>query len=694
MHSSAQMAADRHLSRTSPWRILLPAALAWVFLGPGCRGPDEGDGDAGDPLADEVEPGDADADDHGEDATGDADSFDAAEDARTDGPDGPESPDAEPDGPDADDGIGEGPPFPSCPAGPRTVTLPSLPPSPSPPLLAYRSGIEIPDFEYPPGIPPVLNGTTIDRFMAGFPRGMRSERFADLDLDGDLDIVTAVTRTILNLGDGTFADISDPLLEPDVYEIDVGDIDGDGFPDLAVRHDASPYEPTPDFAAWYPGNGDGSFDAAGRVVDTVPTMLRLFDADLDGDADLLTGRLLLNDGTGVFADETARIEGWTAATRYHAVCVGDVTGDGRPDLLGCPDGCWGAPEHLWIATAGGFFEEHVVAAPSFGYGCRDLGDLDGDGTAEELLTPLPDFVTMWGWFNRCEALDGYGPSTIRRYSGGDFVDMLDEWYPRDMAYIWEPFGDVDGDGDLDLGRVVNTFFDGAAADAAPPAADVRWLTDGAVVGETPAFAVLLLDDVSGVDFDRMTILLNGTDATEAFWAAMGGRLEWETVFLAPWRPAPDLILAGENDLDVHGCDRAGNCAATQLRFTYDPGFPGISLRADAPDTVPRGEPVTFTVEAANSGTFFSFNDLPAPLDVSLSVTGADGSAVHAESIRFDLWCRHDLDDYGVCAAMQAFPVWNGLDASDAPAPPGTYTVEVRSEPPFEGSASSDTFEVL
>jgi hypothetical protein len=107
---------------------------------------------------------------------------------------------------------------------------------------------------------------------------------ADLDLDGDLDAVIGnyggadLDRLYENQGGGWFADVTAPKLPPSGYTfaIAVGDLDGDGWPDLLLSGrlrlnsggafvGADALAPTPDFAARSIAlgdlDGDGDLDA-------------------------------------------------------------------------------------------------------------------------------------------------------------------------------------------------------------------------------------------------------------------------------------------------------------------------------------------------------------------------------------------------------------------------------------------------
>ena len=153
----------------------------------------------------------------------------------------------------------------------------------------------------------------------------------DVDGDGDLDIVgfpcdtdgfTAVPQLLINDGTGhfTLSTAAWPQHAVSHCDADFGDIDGDGDLDVVAGglNTADPDSSVNQNEVYLNGGGVFQLATTGRLpAETDPTRATaLCDVDSDGDLDLFSAnyvpntdlrinRLYINDGTGVFADETS-----------------------------------------------------------------------------------------------------------------------------------------------------------------------------------------------------------------------------------------------------------------------------------------------------------------------------------------------------------------------------------------------------
>ena len=193
------------------------------------------------------------------------------------------------------------------------------------------------------------NGTFLPPMA--FPAGDSPYRLVatDTDGDGDVDLVASNTgdrRTeatvdtlsvLVNVGDATF---EEPVTIPLGYPATVllaADLDQDGDTDLFTASNVNGE------VSVLRNRGDGSFEAPGHF----PTghaqgasQVVLFDADDDGDADVLASRwshtgnfvsILTNDGNGAFPDR----QYFDYGEDQHAIraAPADVDGDGDRDLV-------------------------------------------------------------------------------------------------------------------------------------------------------------------------------------------------------------------------------------------------------------------------------------------------------------------------------------------------------------------------
>ncbi len=309
--------------------------------------------------------------------------------------------------------------------------------------------------------------------------GARSLFLADIESDGDLDILTRAGRLTVLVNDGTarFRDETAARLPSDGSLYVQGDFDRDGDVDFTafaypstgafsfLENDGNGFFqftgalPTGgEVAADFDGDADldllwaSSFDillndgsgsffdrrqAERRGPDFVgwPRRAALADVDGDGDRDafltsqtLDSDRLLLNDGRGVFTDAPQPLP---QNGRSHTVALGDVDGDGDVDAAIAANG---VTRLLLGDGAGGFTEVTATHMPPLSTNTQDLelADFDGDGDLD---------LVEANWFSSSALLlnDGSG-----RFSLGANLSSTSR-RTRAVASV-----DIDGDGDLDL----------------------------------------------------------------------------------------------------------------------------------------------------------------------------------------------------------------------------------------------------
>jgi hypothetical protein len=217
----------------------------------------------------------------------------------------------------------------------------------------------------------------------------------DGDLDAIIACEDDKRKTLLlNDGKGVFTNASDRIAQKGVSNgVETADVDGDGDLDLAFANawtDAllindGKAQFSDETAARLPHDSDTSQDFTAA------------DLDGDGDLDLVSGgengnRLLINDGKGVFADATGRLPKTETAEITRKVGAGDVDGDGDADLLFAnmvadPE-AW-TPNRLLINDGSGAFTDEtstrmpLATEPSNSIHAG-FYDLDGDGDLDIL----------------------------------------------------------------------------------------------------------------------------------------------------------------------------------------------------------------------------------------------------------------------------------------------------------------------
>ncbi|MEM7034377.1 MAG: FG-GAP-like repeat-containing protein, partial [Chloroflexota bacterium] len=269
-----------------------------------------------------------------------------------------------------------------------------------------------------------------------------SVAWGDIDGDGDLDLAIGE----LNEGSPNQIYINDngslqaePFQEfghdDETYQVAWGDVNGDGDLDLATGNregpnkvylnvngtlqiNGSPY--------WESGDSDTTRDIAWG------------DVDGDGDLDLAAGnsnfnKVYLNiNGTL----QTAADEIWQSNEddNTHSVAWGDVDGDGDLDLLA---GNRNEPNRLYINNNGSL-EKSANPAWEFGDDISTAdaawGDMDNDGDLDVAVGSRSDPNALY--LNNGLSLTA---------AGDPFWTSQDESQTEGIAW-----GDVDGDGDLDL----------------------------------------------------------------------------------------------------------------------------------------------------------------------------------------------------------------------------------------------------
>ncbi|MBK8100384.1 MAG: VCBS repeat-containing protein [Planctomycetes bacterium] len=275
------------------------------------------------------------------------------------------------------------------------------------------------------------------------PFGTFEWEVGDLDGDGDLDVVAGNagqagvyggTALYFNTN-GTFVDRTAGRLPPGLIGgIELADVDGDGDPDLVFASYVNSSE-------LYLNDGTGRFTAQPRPFSGFDLQAtRLGDLDGDGDLDLVT--VALNGQVTVWTSQGLGLAGATPVALpvqvSRAFTLADIDGDTDLDLVIES----GALLNNGAGELGG--TSGWVAFPAIHQRRQDIdvGDIDGDGDLDVLFASSERSASV--------GLDG-GIHLFVNGGAGSFTNVTGVQVPA----LAEPcraarFGDVDGDGDLDI----------------------------------------------------------------------------------------------------------------------------------------------------------------------------------------------------------------------------------------------------
>jgi hypothetical protein len=282
-----------------------------------------------------------------------------------------------------------------------------------------------------------------EQVIASLADGASSVVAADVDGDGDLDVLSALfdDDTIAwyanTDGSGSFG--SEQVISTQAYgalSAFAADVDGDGALDvLSASFDG-------DAIAWYENtDGSGSFGSEQVISSLADGAASVFAADLDGDGDLdvlsasFYGDAIAwyenTDGSGSFGSEQV-ID--SLADGAGSVFAADMDGDGDLDVLSASvDG----GRITWYENtdgSGSFGSEQVISTLAGGASSVLAADVDGDGDLD-VLSASVDGDTI-AWYENTDGSGSFGSEQV--------VSTLADGASSVFA------ADVDGDGDLDV----------------------------------------------------------------------------------------------------------------------------------------------------------------------------------------------------------------------------------------------------
>jgi hypothetical protein len=213
-----------------------------------------------------------------------------------------------------------------------------------------------------------FNAAQLYPITAGFHQ--HTLALADVNGDGHPDIITPVQSNtlqhgilpsgfdvLLNQGDGSFGAPLFTSVPGDPDGVAVGDLNGDGHPDLALA------DPITSVLRVYVGDGSGAFTAAG-TYDGGNGAVSVAIGDLNGDgrpdiavADSTANQVAVFTGLGGGRFTTGAT--YRTGSSPEFVALADMNGDGRPDLLTANAGR--ASVSVLVNTGTGGFSPDIAA---------------------------------------------------------------------------------------------------------------------------------------------------------------------------------------------------------------------------------------------------------------------------------------------------------------------------------------------
>ena len=288
------------------------------------------------------------------------------------------------------------------------------------------------------------NGTLgLRQVLPAAGAGAVALKVGDLNRDGWPDAVVAgasMGGVLLGTANGTLIPPSflfSLRMTSNPGALALGDVNGDGQPDLVAVAGASAGNSRDEQAAVLLGRVNGSFaPAITYLLGSQPEAVALGDVNGDGRPDIAVAnggldavQLLLNLGNGTFGTATNHAMG--TGTGPLGIAVADMNGDGLPDLLTANhNGSVG----VRLNSGGGQFGPVASYSVSAYPVSLSVGDVNNDG--------WPDVVTAGFGSDQLSVLLGAG--------GGLFGSATNYATGAGSSPISVAIGDVNGDGATDL----------------------------------------------------------------------------------------------------------------------------------------------------------------------------------------------------------------------------------------------------
>jgi len=411
--------------------------------------------------------------------------------------------------------------------------------------------------------------------LAGQSPFCRAALAVDLDRDGDLDVLTTSTYGTTpesmvawyeNLDGRKLFGPRKAIFSGDApIAMAVGDLDGDGDPDVVFASHSAPFQPSA--VRWSENLGHDQFGAPELIWSGFATgTMSVQTADIDGDGDLdvawsAADRLRVGSESEVTWHENENGLGDFGPPRIvtndlaspREIRLADLDGDGAPDLI--------AASHdddkiTWFANPGGsgsFGPEQLISESADEAHSVFAADLDGDGDRDVLSASTTEGATL-SWYRNTDGAGAFGAP-------------LPLSSPSPIGYSSVVAVDLDGDGDLD---------------AAAAGGGIKWHenTDGAgtfgpmqLVGQAVGDVRLSCGDLDG-DGDQDLLVASGNYGFVSWYENLDGNgSSWDERALTTTMRGLRDVVAG--DLDGDGDVDIAAAAPTEEKFAWYENLDGF-----------------------------------------------------------------------------------------------------------------------
>jgi uncharacterized protein (TIGR03437 family) len=226
---------------------------------------------------------------------------------------------------------------------------------------------------------------------------------ADLKGNGVLDAIVGTASglgVLLGTGGGAFGTAQFYTAGDTFGSVAIADFNGDGKPDVAA------VDATAGIVSVFLGNGDGTLQT-GKTISLsssfIPLSVAAGDVNKDGNADLIVAlgasgqgqpgaiAILLGNGNGTFQTPQMTalpgpiIQQTIGAAAIAGLAVGDLNGDGIPDVVAAINGATSNQVAVLLGIGNGSFKTAVLSNTGTSPPEILIGDINGDGKPDLLL---------------------------------------------------------------------------------------------------------------------------------------------------------------------------------------------------------------------------------------------------------------------------------------------------------------------